>query len=708
MPTDLFANALAREARALTHCQPDLRALIPKLPESDAELDGVLRELIAERDSDPFSRIWMAAHAAERKIAARHLVEGGALFGDIGMLISTAWRCTGDVCEALLAAVRGERMGTEREVASLAIAAQWWLEHREPPFPAELIIQSRKLARADSWSSPVAPLMFTTLANLTEDDGLLSILESRGLGKTLVEPIDPIAQEWLEAARLPDPLALMPEKRPERVLSGYTVRRAVPKTGRNDPCHCGSGKKYKKCCAATDQARLTDSSEVEGVTLREMELEPERYLTRERIYEMRSYEVYKLDPAKVPPELLPEVIGRLSTFSEFERICQIVETLESREEMDEWMEWALREVMWEAGNKHRPDIVKRLLATHPPMEAKMHLSTRLLICDDPGELLKLLETNARKCLASDVPLADEANVAHGMLNSAYPALGILLARSAALTTAIWNVECLVEEIERTRDELELSPFDIAEEIYQQRLAKESATEEAVQQEEASREMEENRQEMNQLRLRVERLQREVANQQQPEQKGKEAPDLSDHTGEDNEEESTEVRALRDQLAATREELKLKHAERNDLRRDLKSARDTIGQLQNHQPGNPGAGARLQEEREAAAEEDRLAEMPAAHARNWPLRLPVFPEHFLSAGSKLPAEVLRAAMILASRLASGEPGATTGVRPLKMLPHVYRQKVSRDYRLFFELAPGELRVIELIHRRDLDTWIKRQR
>jgi hypothetical protein len=24
--------------------------------------------------------------------------------------------------------------------------------------------------------------------------------------------------------------------------------------GRNDPCHCGSGKKYKKCCAAKDQA----------------------------------------------------------------------------------------------------------------------------------------------------------------------------------------------------------------------------------------------------------------------------------------------------------------------------------------------------------------------------------------------------------------------------------------------------------------------
>jgi SEC-C motif-containing protein len=29
-----------------------------------------------------------------------------------------------------------------------------------------------------------------------------------------------------------------------------TVRRETPKIGRNDPCPCGSGKKYKKCCGA--------------------------------------------------------------------------------------------------------------------------------------------------------------------------------------------------------------------------------------------------------------------------------------------------------------------------------------------------------------------------------------------------------------------------------------------------------------------------
>ncbi len=29
-----------------------------------------------------------------------------------------------------------------------------------------------------------------------------------------------------------------------------TFVRASPKIGRNDPCPCGSGKKYKKCCLA--------------------------------------------------------------------------------------------------------------------------------------------------------------------------------------------------------------------------------------------------------------------------------------------------------------------------------------------------------------------------------------------------------------------------------------------------------------------------
>ena len=35
-----------------------------------------------------------------------------------------------------------------------------------------------------------------------------------------------------------------------RLVIPKTATRSQPKVGRNDPCPCGSGKKYKKCCGA--------------------------------------------------------------------------------------------------------------------------------------------------------------------------------------------------------------------------------------------------------------------------------------------------------------------------------------------------------------------------------------------------------------------------------------------------------------------------
>jgi len=36
------------------------------------------------------------------------------------------------------------------------------------------------------------------------------------------------------------------------VIGPEPIRRETPKIGRNDPCPCGSGKKYKKCCATLE------------------------------------------------------------------------------------------------------------------------------------------------------------------------------------------------------------------------------------------------------------------------------------------------------------------------------------------------------------------------------------------------------------------------------------------------------------------------
>ncbi|MBS4095807.1 MAG: SEC-C domain-containing protein [Sulfuricella sp.] len=36
----------------------------------------------------------------------------------------------------------------------------------------------------------------------------------------------------------------------QSLKSSEPVRREAPKVGRNDPCPCGSGKKFKQCCGS--------------------------------------------------------------------------------------------------------------------------------------------------------------------------------------------------------------------------------------------------------------------------------------------------------------------------------------------------------------------------------------------------------------------------------------------------------------------------
>ena len=45
-------------------------------------------------------------------------------------------------------------------------------------------------------------------------------------------------------------LDVLPEVDGSRLSTGFTVKHEAPAVGRNDPCPCGSGKKYKKCHGA--------------------------------------------------------------------------------------------------------------------------------------------------------------------------------------------------------------------------------------------------------------------------------------------------------------------------------------------------------------------------------------------------------------------------------------------------------------------------
>jgi uncharacterized protein len=62
------------------------------------------------------------------------------------------------------------------------------------------------------------------------------------------EPITPDKREKLIALMAAGLMNAYEYFRKEREADLGEARRGTPKIGRNDPCPCGSGKKYKKCC----------------------------------------------------------------------------------------------------------------------------------------------------------------------------------------------------------------------------------------------------------------------------------------------------------------------------------------------------------------------------------------------------------------------------------------------------------------------------
>ena len=118
-----------------------------------------------------------------------------------------------------------------------------------------------ELARMEAGSLPpgvdpagVKKLLDSPKGGMLADFGVFC--QERGVAmdedqEGMAERLRELHEEWLDTPR-----AGLEGKRPSELLDGgglfprkaETYRREAPKVGRNDPCPCGSGKKYKKCC----------------------------------------------------------------------------------------------------------------------------------------------------------------------------------------------------------------------------------------------------------------------------------------------------------------------------------------------------------------------------------------------------------------------------------------------------------------------------
>ena len=692
-------RALLDHAKFYQGAVHDVAAL---LPPTDDELAALITETCAAADQLGFLLVTTAAVHGRRTLDAALLECCAGLMVEVTRLGCFAWKMTGDVPGALLAALARDRFARPLHAGMLFVIAAWCTKHRGGTLPPGFAAEARALARVGDLPAPVLVLL-DAAAVASQDEALLAVLTKHhpNVARAQARAAAVKYGEALVTVFEGPALALVPTEPPREFAHRQPIQRAVEKSGRNDPCPCGSGRKYKRCCFEKDRDRLSFSSEVAGKTVAELRVEPETGLTEGRLKAMIPPELARLDPRKVPSSLRTVYLMQCTGLNLLERSAEAFEVMTFDD--DEDFENAWNFVMFFVLRAQRQDIAKRMVAARSGHAFKKEVADRyrlLLARDNPAAELAVLGDLAHRMLVETDP-EELGSHAYGLLCSRHTALGILVARSFIANLERKQASFLLKGVLDARDKLGLPPDDPFSDLLEKRLAEETSDEGA----DAAR-LREARQRLDAKATEVRALKEEIDQQRRKLDRHEKAPRPASpqpvpRAAEPGDEAA--LREMRGKLAHLKGTLHERAEERLALRHELERARDDLEALR-----RGGSTAPTDTTSRYVGEDEVSLYLPEQPAGNQPLRLAEYPPRFLETLEGLPRQAARTALALIGRLAGGEPAAFTGVVQLKACHGVLRQRIGSEHRLLFRLLPDRVQVLDLVNRRDLDRTIKRLR
>ncbi len=672
-------SQLVARADAVRLTAAAIEAFAGELPRDPKEVEPLLRESIDGCFGRAFTVFCLAALHRGIPVDARFLIDGARLLPNPGYLARLSVRMNGDVTDALLKAIADGRLSREKEAVAICLASRVCREEGCDRHRRDLVRAARMLARKPSGFAARFFILEAAAVLQDEELSLLAPPSERVLSLSADS-----TDNLVELGR--EPILSHVEDDEDSLAMLAPRRRAVARLGRNDPCHCGSGKKYKKCCAEKDEDRLRDSSDVAGLTRAELRLHLEQHLTLDRIHWLKAYELAGLDPALIAPELRGAVLNRLAVFNEFGAIRELfgavgIEGLEGH-----WIDSI--DFALEAGKK---DEASALMALgNATMEEWMGFPARFLVERiEDVRALDILDEEAERSIAVELAI--------DLLRSRWPHLGIHVARGVVPLASPLDRETLLEELGLARDRLDLPAVDPIEDFEdswewddepkdlewkaevepepQPELEDRHARDLAVKEAEVAR----LRQELSELRKKLESEQKAVTvTREPPKRDGREAE-------------------LTSRVAALKTELSQRHSERNQLRRQLDRTMKRLEVLE--------AETKTHETHDHPVDEEESGELLSIPAGPLPLRVPIFSKRFRSSLEKAPETARRRAILVASRIAAGDPSALRGACRLRSDRELYRQRIGREHRLLFRLQEEELEAVELAPRRELERAIR---
>lgn len=656
-----------------------------------------VREAVARCDHDAAAtRLFARARQGEAVPAAlvAEVLPGLEWWPLACSLIAIA---AGDRADALLAILEQRRFPGTRDALDLE-AIVLFAAHRAGAPTARMIPELRRLAARTGTIEGYA-LLATIAATITDANVTAAC-----------KPIAPFAKEGAAsiaetdralAGTLDQIIAALPADVEDAAGAGMTVRAAKP-PGRNDPCVCGSGNKYKKCCADKETG---PASPVAGVSWDAFLTTSADQMTVEHVAELPLRDLARVDLARLGPPPLSAAGERFVRARCWAQAERALAELDGRgEEADVARENLRSLVIHTAFDCKQDELAWRHVALLPT-SAREAWKLDLAIAGGPAKAWRALTQAAAALVVSGDRLA-AVDFAYSLLRRA-PTLGVIAARACIGSLAFDDPDTLLEAVEEVRDELNLPPTDPAWAVLDTVIPPKQARKggrkgaggdagsdeaEAVKLRDSLRD---SAARANQLERELAAMRSELVAATTPTpaelQRRDVAPDSKDRAS-----------ALESKVADLEALIREGNAERRDLRRALAAA------APDEPAPNAGRGRAEAAAAQAATEaEDALGDAVPVMAR--PVAIPRFEKRAVAAFGDVPAAVAAEAMRTIGNLAAGDFPAWRGVKQAKDMPTtVLMARVGIHHRLILRSDGGSLEVIDLVTRETLMTTLKRLR
>jgi hypothetical protein len=691
---EVAAATWAQRARTVPLARPAIEAFAKELP-GDAPLDRAVRVALDVAAIHAAQVLALAASVAGRPLARETVA---ALLPELDMheYLPAVARTCGKEAGSLLAEMAAVgTLGLEATVLAVYLAAQWL---DDPRASRPLVVALRALLRRE----------------LYEDERELLVEAIRGAA-------DPVLLEQVPAARAPskesarvrervlgDILGCLPDEAPLSTISGYTYRKHGAEPGRNDPCPCGSGQKYKKCHGRTG-AEASAVPSISGFSDALLEPGAAARLKADQFAQFRPAELSRFDPGELTEAQLVVAFDKLLAYRRWDPIERIVGEMTRRQLRPAGMpvENFVRDLAVTLARAGETDRAARMAerAGAARGEVDLHLA---LARRDPG-VLERLEAAAAEGLAGDIDRVYD--VAFSLLEHS-PALGVLVARGSFAPGRNIDNESLLLEAEVARDRLGAPPEEPYWSALDAMWGEERAQDDAQARrrrgagvEVASQEVDRMREEMAEARARAHEAERELRERERGmhelQEKHRELEALVARTGaEDHARRVDDLEAERQRLRGRIEELKANLKEGAEQRRELRQR--LTERSERARPARPEGDAPEPVARESEADEEGEAFVE----RKRPLRVPVFAESVKKHLEDLPLEVASASLACAAALAAGSEPTWREVKRLQRAPDALSARVGIHHRLLFRARADAIEVIDVVHRRDLPRAIDR--